>query len=88
MLCDLPTGDIAQLAPAVMINLLGDLWSPREPAWERLLEHPGLKLHLYGKQEARPGRKMGHYTCLARKLDTALAIAKEAKHLLTKRLSA
>jgi len=52
---------------AVMLNLLGDLWQDRsgglrEPDWARVLALPGAHLHLYGKAEARPGRKMGHFT--------------------------
>jgi 5-(carboxyamino)imidazole ribonucleotide synthase len=55
-----------------MVNLLGDLWSGGEPDWPRLLAIPGLRLHLYGKHAARPGRKMGHFTVLAPGLDAAL----------------
>jgi 5-(carboxyamino)imidazole ribonucleotide synthase len=44
---------------------LGDLWKNAEPNWQRALEFPNLKLHLYGKAEARAGRKMGHLTALA-----------------------
>jgi 5-(carboxyamino)imidazole ribonucleotide synthase len=53
-----------------MVNLLGDLWYPnnsghaRDPDWRQLLSVPNLKLHLYGKHHARPGRKMGHFTVL------------------------
>ena len=65
----LPLGDCRQHSPAVMLNILGDLWFEgdhvREPAWDRLLALPGSFLHLYGKQEARPGRKMGHATFVA-----------------------
>ena len=53
------------LRPAAMANLLGDLWQPGEPNWAAALAHPDVKLHLYGKREARPGRKMGHLTALA-----------------------
>lgn len=73
-LCGLPLGDPRQLSPVVMVNLLGDVWDP-EPRWEELLKHPGVRLHLYGKAEARPGRKMGHYNCLAPGVDEALALA-------------
>jgi 5-(carboxyamino)imidazole ribonucleotide synthase len=73
-LCDLPLGDPRLLSPVVMVNLLGDAWAP-EPPWDALLKHPGVQLHLYGKTEARPGRKMGHYNCLAPTLDEALRIA-------------
>jgi 5-(carboxyamino)imidazole ribonucleotide synthase len=78
-LCGLPLGDTRLLSPVVMVNLLGDIWSgnnarPR-PHWDELLKHPGVQLHLYGKAEARPGRKMGHYNCLAASLDDALQLA-------------
>lgn len=58
----LPLGPVTQKAPAVMVNLLGDLWEKGEPDWKSLEKVPGLTLHLYGKASARPGRKMGHYT--------------------------
>ena len=67
----LPLGDVRQHSPAVMLNILGDLWfapgsdQPREPAWAELLALPGACLHLYGKEQARPGRKMGHVTFVA-----------------------
>jgi 5-(carboxyamino)imidazole ribonucleotide synthase len=57
-----PVGATGLLRPAAIANLLGDLWTHGEPRWERLLELPDVKLHLYGKAEARPGRKMGHLT--------------------------
>ncbi|HTK29683.1 MAG TPA: 5-(carboxyamino)imidazole ribonucleotide synthase [Vicinamibacterales bacterium] len=63
--CGLPLGSPELLQPAAMANLLGDLWSRGEPRWERALAHPAVKLHLYGKSSARPGRKMGHLTALA-----------------------
>jgi 5-(carboxyamino)imidazole ribonucleotide synthase len=78
VLCGLPLGDPSQHTPAVMVNLLGDIWRSGEPGWESVLRHPGAHLHLYGKREARPGRKMGHVTvCEAtpeRSLEAALAI--------------
>jgi 5-(carboxyamino)imidazole ribonucleotide synthase len=64
VLAGLPLGETSLLRPAVMVNLLGDLWRHGEPRWERLLTERNLRLHLYGKQSARPGRKMGHYTVL------------------------
>jgi 5-(carboxyamino)imidazole ribonucleotide synthase len=73
-LCGLPLGDPRLLSPVVMVNLLGDVWNP-EPRWDALLAHAGVQLHLYGKAEARPGRKMGHYNCLAATLDDALQLA-------------
>ncbi len=72
-----------------MVNLLGDVWfadaaatAPREPDWTRVLAHPQAKLHLYGKAEARRGRKMGHVTCLGATLDDALATARAIKRAL------
>ena len=63
-----------------MINLLGDLWHDgKPPAWNALLSHSNAKLHLYGKREARPGRKMGHYNVLAPELESALNLATDIK---------
>lgn len=72
-LCGLPLGATTQHSAAVMVNLLGDLWHNSEPDWDQVLQHPSAKLHLYGKTEARPGRKMGHYTVLG--ADTAAALS-------------
>ena len=78
--CGLPLGGTASLAPAVMWNLLGDVWpDDREPDWTPILQTPGAKLHLYGKAEARPGRKMGHVTFTGRTLEVALANAKRCR---------
>ena len=82
VLCGVPLGSTAQHSPAVMVNLLGDLWANGEPRWEQVLQHPNVKLHLYGKSEARPGRKMGHYTVLGNTVDSALALALEIKSAL------
>jgi 5-(carboxyamino)imidazole ribonucleotide synthase len=68
--CGLPLGEVRLLRPAAMANLLGDLWSAGEPNWAAALAFADVKLHLYGKHEPRPGRKMGHMTALA---DTAEA---------------
>lgn len=81
-LCGLPLARPWLLSPVAMINLLGDLWSSGEPRWEQALRHPGVRLHLYGKREARPGRKMGHLNCLASDIDHALATAFEARDAL------
>ena len=76
-----PLGSPRLLAPAVMLNLLGDIWfapgtdSQREPDWAGVLAVPGARLHLYGKREARRGRKMGHVTCVAPTLEEARADA-------------
>jgi 5-(carboxyamino)imidazole ribonucleotide synthase len=87
-LCCLPLGEPRAHSVSVMVNLLGDLWFEqraggehyREPDWSVLYAFPDLKLHLYGKHHARPGRKMGHFTVLgsdvARVLETALAARK------------
>jgi 5-(carboxyamino)imidazole ribonucleotide synthase len=63
--CGLPLGSTAMLRPAAMANLLGDIWIEGEPDWASALSMPEVKLHLYGKIEPRPGRKMGHLTATA-----------------------
>jgi 5-(carboxyamino)imidazole ribonucleotide synthase len=70
--CDLPLGSTEQMRPAAMANLLGDVWANGTPDWAAACKFQGVKLHLYGKHEARPGRKMGHLTALASDKDTAL----------------
>ncbi len=72
ILARLPLGDPSVHCPAVMVNLLGEMWEDGEPRWDRLLAHPQAKLHLYGKREARRGRKMGHFTVLGKTPDEAL----------------
>jgi 5-(carboxyamino)imidazole ribonucleotide synthase len=71
---------------AVMLNLLGDLWwaggSPQTPPWDDVLALPGVHLHLYGKTEPRPGRKMGHLTVTAPKLEEAELVARKAAEYL------
>jgi 5-(carboxyamino)imidazole ribonucleotide synthase len=62
--CGLPLGSTEMHRPAAMANLLGDLWANGEPDWRAACAFPGVKLHLYGKLEPRPGRKMGHLTAL------------------------
>jgi len=81
-LCGLPVSRPTLLSPVAMVNLLGDLWSGGEPRWEEAFRRPGVRLHLYGKAEARPGRKMGHLNCLAADPDTALKIALETRDAL------
>ncbi len=61
-ICNLPLGDSSIKQPTAMINLLGDLWQNAEPNWKEILSMPDTHLHLYGKEEARLGRKMGHIT--------------------------
>jgi 5-(carboxyamino)imidazole ribonucleotide synthase len=70
-----------------MINLLGDLWAGGEPRWEEALRRTGVRLHLYGKAEARPGRKMGHLNCLAADPSRALALALETRDALRSQIS-
>jgi 5-(carboxyamino)imidazole ribonucleotide synthase len=81
VLCGLPLGDPSLHTPAVMVNLLGELWNSGDPTWQYVLKHAGAHLHLYGKREARPGRKMGHVTVceptLERALEVALAIRRD-----------
>jgi 5-(carboxyamino)imidazole ribonucleotide synthase len=81
-LCGLPPGSTELLSPVVMVNILGDLWKDGTPHWEALFMHPQVKLHLYGKHHARPGRKMGHYNCLAEELSQANRIAHEIRAAL------
>jgi 5-(carboxyamino)imidazole ribonucleotide synthase len=81
--CLLPLGAVTQFAPAAMANLLGDLWQEHEPAWAAAAAVPDVKLHLYGKLQPRPGRKMGHLTALAKTAEQALADVQRARELLT-----
>ena len=83
--CGLPLGDTTLLTPVVMINMLGDIWHHgAAPKWQILLDHPNVKLHLYGKHEARPGRKMGHFNVVAGSVDDALQLAEDLKMQLSK----
>ncbi|MDO9388231.1 MAG: ATP-grasp domain-containing protein, partial [Methylotenera sp.] len=81
----LPLGSSRQHSPAVMVNLLGDIWPDdgallqAEPAWQFALGNPQLKLHLYGKQAARAGRKMGHYTIVNASRDEAIKQAMQVR---------
>jgi 5-(carboxyamino)imidazole ribonucleotide synthase len=89
VMAGLPLGSTRQHEPAVMINLLGDLWfadvkatAPREPDWFQVLRHPQAKLHLYGKTEARRGRKMGHVTILGESVEEASHVAVQIERAL------
>lgn len=82
MLCGLPPGDTRLLSPVVMINLLGDLWEKGAPTWDKLFAYPNAKLHLYGKQKARAGRKMGHYNVLAADVEQAVDVAEKIRTAL------
>jgi 5-(carboxyamino)imidazole ribonucleotide synthase len=88
VLCGLPLGDATQHSAAVMLNLLGDIWyesagrgdnKKTAPDWQAVLKHPGAHLHLYGKREARAGRKMGHVTVCDADLGRALEIAMQIR---------
>ncbi|GHT90348.1 N5-carboxyaminoimidazole ribonucleotide synthase [Betaproteobacteria bacterium] len=85
-LCGLPLGESRAHSVSVMVNLLGDLWFAseqyREPDWSTLAAIPNLKLHLYGKSTAKPGRKMGHFTVVGEHLDKALATALAAREAI------
>ncbi|MEZ5235432.1 MAG: ATP-grasp domain-containing protein [Acidimicrobiales bacterium] len=81
--CGLPLGATEPFRPAAMANLLGDLWAHGEPDWAAALAVPGVALHLYGKHEARPGRKMGHLTAVASAPDEALELVVDARRRLT-----
>jgi 5-(carboxyamino)imidazole ribonucleotide synthase len=69
--CNLPLGDTSLIQPAAMANLLGDVWGSDAPRFERALQVPLAYLHLYGKQSARQGRKMGHITKLSDSAENA-----------------
>ena len=80
--CGLPLGGTDSLRPAAMVNLLGDIWSRGEPDWAAALAEPNVHLHLYGKHEPRPSRKMGHLTALAETVEAAAAHAQRARERL------
>jgi 5-(carboxyamino)imidazole ribonucleotide synthase len=79
--CGLPLGPAAARNPAVMVNILGDAWTgrPGGPDWTAVLSEPRAKLHLYGKPEPRPGRKMGHFTVQGADLGDTLSLARSIK---------
>jgi 5-(carboxyamino)imidazole ribonucleotide synthase len=80
--CGLPLGDTSTIRPVAMANLLGDLWRKGEPDWTAVLQDARVKLHLYGKKEARPGRKMGHLTALGENVQEAEKRVREARERL------
>jgi 5-(carboxyamino)imidazole ribonucleotide synthase len=81
VLTGLPLGSAKQHSSAVMVNLLGDIWPSTDeaPAWLAALAQAQLKMHLYGKQAARAGRKMGHYTVLSANRDEAIKLAMQVR---------
>ena len=92
----MPLGDTRQHSPAVMLNILGDVWfpggageskvhkgaAPVTPPWNEVAAMPAARLHLYGKEDARPGRKMGHVNFTAPTLDEARTAARDCARLL------
>ena len=83
----LPLPKPRQHSPAIMLNLLGDVWfdqdnKPRTPDWQAVLALPGTHLHLYGKLDARPGRKMGHLNITGADVDRVKAVAHQAADIL------
>ena len=80
--CGLPLGSTEMHRPAAMANLLGDLWSNGEPNWPAACAFPDVKLHLYGKLEPRPGRKMGHLTALNGNAEAAYRTVQNARSSL------
>ncbi len=81
--CGLPLGSTEFYKPAAMANLLGDLWKNGEPNWATVLQVPNVKLHLYGKQDVRTGRKMGHLTALAEKVEDPIETVRKARTILS-----
>ncbi|MBA2432745.1 MAG: 5-(carboxyamino)imidazole ribonucleotide synthase [Chthoniobacterales bacterium] len=80
--CGLPLGSTEILRPAAMANLLGDVWLKGTPDWSGLLAVPGVHLHLYGKKEPRPRRKMGHLTALGATAAEAIERVNQARRAL------
>jgi 5-(carboxyamino)imidazole ribonucleotide synthase len=77
-MCGLPLGDARLLSPVAMVNILGDAWKgDTAPPWNAVLDDPCAKLHLYGKREARAGRKMGHFTCIGNSVQEATMLAQD-----------
>jgi len=80
--CGLPFGETTLLRPGVMMNLMGDLWQKGEPDWAKVLAYPNLKLHLYGKKQPKPGRKMGHLCVMDDQLAQALQLTRQLEAIL------
>jgi 5-(carboxyamino)imidazole ribonucleotide synthase len=85
--CGLPLGSTEFYRPAAIANLLGDIWANGEPNWDAAITDTNVKLHLYGKSEARPGRKMGHLTATAESPLDAASSARAARERLVKAAS-
>lgn len=86
-ICGLPMGSVELMRPAAMANLLGDLWQPGEPDWAAMCAFGNVKLHLYGKTQPRPGRKMGHLTALASSSEQAVRQVLAARATLAPKVS-
>ena len=80
--CGLPLGSVELFRPTAMANLLGELWRTGEPRWDAALALPNVHLHLYGKHEARPRRKMGHLTATADSAEKAATVVRTAREKL------
>ncbi len=80
--CGLPLGSTTILRPSAMANLLGDLWRDGEPNWAAAVGVKGVHLHLYGKHQPRPRRKMGHLTALADSAEAAIEAVSKARDAL------
>ncbi len=79
-LCQLPLGSAELMTPVTMLNVLGDSWEDENsPDWPMVLNEPGAALHLYGKSEARPGRKMGHINCLSNTVEASQQTASKLR---------
>jgi 5-(carboxyamino)imidazole ribonucleotide synthase len=85
--CGLPLGSTESLRPAAMANLLGDLWEKGEPDWISAAGFREVKIHLYGKSEPRPGRKMGHLTAFGKTREEAIRTVRAARESLTGKVS-
>ncbi|MBL8152187.1 MAG: 5-(carboxyamino)imidazole ribonucleotide synthase [Blastocatellia bacterium] len=83
--CGLPLGSTELLKPAAMANLLGEIWQAGEPNWMAAYRFPNVKVHVYGKLEARRGRKMGHLTALADSSSEAEQLVRIARNKLEER---
>lgn len=83
-LCGLPLADPALMSPVAMLNVMGDMWAAGTPDWAAVMAHDGSRLHLYGKREARPARKMGHINVLAHDAASAVAAAESLRRALSR----
>ena len=86
--CGLPLGSTKMFRPAAMANLLGDLWNGAEPDWAAACSLPDVKLHLYGKSDARPGRKMGHLTATGEAANSAERVVRTARAMAAREQAA